>query len=407
MLTFSKKFLFSSKKLKDCYIVAAKRTPIYPYLGKLAKFRAPDLAGFCIQSAIRDIKLQPDQIDEVFLGIALPAMIGQNPAKQAALLGGVDIQIPCSTINKACSSGLKSVVVGSNSIKVGYNQCVVTGGFESMSNVPYYIYQQRRGKQFGDSKLLDGILTDGVQDKYSEQPLGYLAEQLCKNMKFQKQTVDAVAIASYERAIEARDNGYLAKQISSIQYLDGQGKVFNIDNDANLEQYDQEKILNDTAFYAKEGIITQSNQSNFADGAATLILMSEEMVKQQNIKPLARILGYQQIEKEPLEYALASVESCSQLIKQANIKKFNIDLFEINEDFPSTVLAHLVQLDIDFEKVNVFGGTIAFGNPLGMTGARLLVNLVHGLREKKGKYGIATLGNAGGGSTSVLIESLQ
>jgi acetyl-CoA C-acetyltransferase len=403
-MSHSQIFRFATKKNfgKPAYIVAAKRTPIGSFLGKLSKLTAVELGGIAINAAIKSINLDPKKIDEVLLGNVLQAGQGQAPARQAALKGGVDKNVPCTTINKVCSSGMKSVMFGAQSIALGYNNIVLAGGFESMSNAPFYLTNHRKGVNFGDQKIYDSIMYDGLTDVYNKITMGACAEKTVKDSGLTRQGLDEFTIMSYTRVAESTKAGKFKDDIVPVT-IDKD----TITEDEEFPKLKKDKLPNLKPSFTKDGAITAANSSKINDGAIAIILMSEEEVTKHNIKPLGRILGYSDAEVDPIDFCIAPYYAVTRLLEHTGTQLKNIDAVEINEAFAATVLANMKMMDLGADKVNVHGGAVALGHPIGMSGARIIQALLRVLKDKKGKLGIAGICNGGGGASSILIENLQ
>lgn len=400
------RYFFSTKQAnfgKPSYIVAVKRTPIGTFIGALSKFKASELGSIAIKAAMEQIKLDPTQIDDVILGNVCQAGQGQNPARQASLNSGIPINVPCTTINKVCSSGMKSIVYGSQSIGLGQSNVVIAGGFESMSNIPYYVMNHRKGKNFGNEQLIDGLVYDGLTDAYKNIAMGLCAEKTAEDFKLSRQIQDDYAITSYERILKAIKEGKLKDEIVPVKIDD----KTTFSEDEEPKKFLKEKIPNLRPAFSKTGTITAANSSKINDGACCVILMSEEKVKELNLKPLGRIVGYADSEVDPIDFCIAPSKSSQKVLERAGMNIKQIEYFEFNEAFSTTALSLMKLLDIDHSRVNVHGGAVALGHPIGVSGARIIGSLLTVLRYNKAKYGLAGICNGGGGATSMIIENLQ
>ncbi|CAK93742.1 unnamed protein product (macronuclear) [Paramecium tetraurelia] len=388
--------------MKAAYIVSAARTPIGCFLGKLSKVKATELGATAIKGALSQVSIPQDAIDEAILGNVCSAGIGQAPARQAVIKAGLPSSTPCTTINKVCSSGMKSVTFGSQSIQLGQSNIVITGGFESMSNIPHYI-NARQPLKYGDGKLLDGLATDGLSDAYSNVAMGVCAEKTVNDLKLTRQLQDDYTITSYERALESIKTGRWAHEITPVQV----SKNEVVTEDEEVKRYQKEKIPILNPVFAKNGSVTAANSSKINDGACAIILASEEALKKYNLTPLARIVSYADAELDPMDFCIAPTKSSAKALQRAGLKLTNIDYHEINEAFAATVLANMKLLDLPLDRINVNGGAVALGHPIGMSGARIILSLLTVLKQNQGKYGLAGICNGGGGATSIIIENLN
>ncbi|KAF0971602.1 hypothetical protein FDP41_010131 [Naegleria fowleri] len=390
-------------------IVAAQRTPIGSFLGKLSGFDAPKLGSLAIRSATQKAGVALSEVQEVIMGNVVSANLGQAPARQASIHAGLPESVVCTTVNKMCASGMKAVMYGTQNIELGIHNCVVAGGFESMSNAPYYIPQGRSGYRLGDGKLVDSILKDGLTDAYNGEHMGWCAEQTAKLYKITREEQDAYAIESYKRAAEANEKGYMSEELFSIalpskkkgdpiQYIQHDEEFTNI----NMDKVPQLK----PAFVKENGTVTAANSSKLSDGGAALILMSEEKAKKAGIRPIARILGYGDAEKAPIDFTTAPSSAIPVALKHAGVLQSDVNLWEINEAFSAVALVNMRLLGLDVSNVNIFGGAVALGHPIGCSGARILCTLISALKHRKQQVGCAAICNGGGGASSVVIELL-
>jgi acetyl-CoA C-acetyltransferase len=385
------------------YIVAGKRTPIGTNQGTLSKFSAKELGVFAAQAALASINLQGNQIDEVAMGHVYVSGQGQNTARLVSLGSGVHLGAHCTTISKLCSSAMKSICYTSMSIARGYSKTALAGGYDSMSNVPFLIPNLRKGYNFGNAQVLDGIVRDGLEDFVVNKAMGFLAEKTAVDFKITREMADEYAYRSYERTIEANKQGWLKNQIVPVKIND----KLTLSEDEEHKKYNKPKIPTLKPAFRKDGILTAANSSKANDAGIALVLMNEEMVKHHNLKPLARVISFSDGAVEPVDFTIAPAKSIANLLKISGLKNTDIDFWEINEAFAVTVLSNCKMLDIDLEKVNIHGGAIAQGHPVGFSGSKIVLGLMEILRMKKGKYGIASVCNSGGGSCSILIENLQ
>jgi acetyl-CoA C-acetyltransferase len=398
---------FSSGKIsnwgRSVVIVAAKRTPIAPIGGKLSKLKATELSSHTIKAALDSINLKGDQIDEVILGNMLTAGLGQSPARQAALGAGIPISTPAIGVNKAMTSCIKSIVFGAQSIAMGFSDVVVTGGFESMSNAPFLNMAMRRGHPFGQINLVDSIQHDGLTDTFTNTSMGVCAEKIAKDNNISREAQDEYTIASYERLIKTTKDGGFANEIAPIKINDKE----TITEDEEQKKFIKEKIPQLKPVFDKNGTITAGNASKLSDGAVSLILMSEEKAKALGIKPLAKILGYADAEVNPPDFCVCPTQAVNKVLERVGKRTNDIDYFEIHEAFAMTPLVNMKFLKLDHNRVNLHGGAISMGHPLGMSAARAAVSLMSVLKEKQAKIGLVVSCNGGGGATSMILENLQ
>lgn len=391
--------------MREVVIVSAVRTPIGSFGGTLAQFSAPQLGGFAIKAAIEKAGLNPSQIQEVYMGNVLSANIGQAPANQAAKLAGLP-DLPATTINKVCSSGTKAIMLAAQSIANGDNDIIVAGGMESMSNVPYYLDKARNGYRLGHGQIIDGLVKDGLWDVYNDYHMGSAAELCATDCNISREDQDNFAIESYKRAKSAQSNGKFDAEIISIEIKDKKGEITIVNADDEPTAVKFEKIPSLKPVFKKDGTVTAANASTLNDGAAALILMSAEKAKELNIKPLAKIISYADAQQAPEWFTTAPSKAIPLALKKANLEVKDVDFFEINEAFSVVSIANNQILNIDENKVNVNGGAVSLGHPLGASGARIVVTLLSVLQQNNGKIGVAGICNGGGGASALVIEKL-
>jgi acetyl-CoA C-acetyltransferase len=390
--------------MKPVYIVSAKRTPIGGLLGNLSHLSATQLGAIAIRNAYEAIGLDPAAIDSVYMGNVLSANLGQAPARQAAIFAGIPHDKDATTINKVCSSGIKATMIAAQQIQSGLEDTLVAGGMESMSNVPHYA-MLRRGNKLGDMTLTDGMTKDGLWDAYHNFHMGSAAELGVKKYGLSREALDAYAIASYQKAAKATQDGKFAQEIIPIQVEQKNGTI-TIQSDEDVDKIILDKVSKLKPVFEKDGFLTAANSSNLNDGAAALILASEESVKKYNLKPLARIVSYADAAQAPEWFTTAPALAIPKALKLAGLSLKDMDYFEINEAYASVILSNQQILDLDLNKVNVYGGAVAMGHPIGASGARILTTLSSVLKQEKGKYGIAAICNGGGGASAMIIENL-
>lgn len=391
---------------RNVVIVSAKRTPIACFNGSFASLRAPELGKTAVLGALNAIDLQPDQIDEVYFGNVLQAGVGQNPARQVAKGSGITFGTPCTTINKVCASGMKSVMLSAQAISLGLRDTCVAGGMESMSNAPHYMYL-RNATPYGNSKVLDAIQQDGLTDAYDQELMGRCTEYLIEEMGITREDQDAYAITSYERAIQAQSDGITANEITPVEIKDRKGKTTTFAEDEECKRFMPDKFSKLNSAFMKNGTITAANASKINDGAAAVVMMEEEQAKALGLKPLARIVGYEDTEVEPYQFGVAPVKAINKLMQGLEMQVNDIDYFEINEAFSAVALASMELLNIDRDRINTFGGAVALGHPIGASGCRIIMSLITALEQRDGTLGMAAICNGGGGASAVLIERLK
>lgn len=390
--------------MKPVYIVSAKRTPIGGLLGNLSHLSAPQLGAMAIRQAYEPIGLDPAAIDSVYMGNVLSANLGQAPARQAAIFAGIPHEKDATTINKVCSSGIKATMIAAQQIQLGLEDILVAGGMESMSNVPHYA-MLRRGNKLGDMTLTDGMTKDGLWDVYHNFHMGSAAELGVKKYGLSREALDEYAIGSYQKAAKATLNGKFAQEMIPVQVESKTGTV-TIQSDEDVDKIIIDKVAKLKPVFEKDGLLTAANSSNLNDGAAALILASEESVKRYNLKPLARIVSYADAAQAPEWFTTAPALAIPKALKLAGLSLEDMDYFEINEAYASVILSIQQILDLDPAKINVYGGAVAMGHPIGASGARILTTLTSVLRQEKGTYGIAAICNGGGGASAMIIENL-
>lgn len=394
-------------KRESVVIVAAKRTPIGSFGGSLSGFTAPELGAAAIFDVLKVAGVHAEDVDEVVMGNVLSAGIGQAPARQAALKAGLLNTTPATTVNKVCASGLKAVMIAADQISLGDADVMVAGGMESMSNVPYYLTKERFGAKLGHSQAEDGIIKDGLWDVYNDFHMGNAAELCSKECGISREEQDRFAIESYRRAIKARDEGAFHDEITPIKVKDRKGEVTKVDRDEELDRVNFEKIPSLRPVFDKEGTITAANASSINDGAAALLLMSESKASSLGIKPIARILGHASAAKEPEWFTTAPADAIPLALNRAGLTVEQVDLFEINEAFAVVSLINNQLLNLNPEKVDVHGGAVSLGHPIGCSGARILVTLIHALRQRNLRYGCAGICNGGGGASALVLEAIS
>lgn len=390
--------------LRNVVIVGAVRTPIGSFLSSLSGLTAPQLGSLVIQEAIKRAGIGTDDVDEVIMGNVLSAGTGQAPARQAALGAGLPVSVECMTINKVCGSGLKSVMLAAQAIMVGDADVIIAGGMESMSNVPYYLQKGRTGLKMGHSSLLDGLIKDGLWDVYNDYHMGNAAELCAKECNISRNMQDEFCRMSYERALNAQKQGLFKHEIMPVSFPGRKGDPITIFEDEEPAKVNFEKISNLKPVFDKEGTVTAANASSLNDGAAALVVMSEQKALELGVKPLAKIIAQASASKKPEWFTTAPADAIQKVLNKVDLTVDDIDLFEINEAFSVVSLAINDILGLNPEKVNINGGAVALGHPIGATGARILVTLIYAMIHNKKKYGLASLCIGGGEASSLIIE---
>lgn len=392
--------------MKEVYIVSAVRTPMGSWGGSLKDFSATKLGAIAIKGALDRIKLNPEEVNEVLMGCVIQANLGQAPARQASKFAGIPDHVPCTTLNKVCASGMKAISMGVQSILVGDNDIVVAGGMESMSNVPFYNPTQRWGNKYGDVSMIDGISKDGLTDVYHNYPMGNAGEQTAKEYNITREQQDAFAIDSYQRSQAAWEAGRMDAEIVPVEIPQrgGEPKLFAKDEEPWNVKFD--KIPSLRPAFIKDGTITAANASTMNDGAAAVILMSKEKADALGIKPLAKIIGYADAEQAPEWFTTTPSVVIPKAVAKAGLTMDQIDYFEINEAFAVVSLVNMQKMNLSSDKVNVNGGAVSLGHPLGASGARIVGALVNILHQNNAKYGVAGICNGGGGGSAIVVEKL-
>lgn len=391
--------------MKDVVIVSAARTPIGSFQGSLSSLSAPKLGAIAIKEALKKAGVKPEDVSEVIMGCVLPAGLGQAPARQAAIYSGIPDSVPCMTINKVCGSGLKAVMLADQAIKCGDAEIIVAGGFESMSNVPYYLDKARTGYRMGNSKIIDGMVHDGLWDVYNDFHMGTAAEKTATDMKISRAEQDEFAIESYNRAMKAQQDGLFKDEIVPVEITDRKGTTV-VSEDDELKRVDFEKGKGLKPAFDKQGTVTAFNSSKINDGAAALVIMSADKAKELGLKPLAKIVAQDSFAQKPELFTTAPAYAIQKVLKKAGLEVKDLDLIEANEAF--AVQAHAVNkiAGLDPAKVNVNGGAVALGHPIGGSGARILTTLLYAMKNRGAKRGLATLCIGGGEASAIIVEAV-
>ena len=391
---------------QSVYIVSAARTPIGSFQGALASIPAPRLGAVAIQAALERAKLHPEDVGEVFLGNVVSAGIGQAPARQASIFAGIPASVPCTTINKVCGSGLQAIVFGTKTLMLGDADIVVSGGIESMSRIPYYLPAARDGMRMGDGKVVDGMIFDGLWDPYGNQHMGMFGEKCAKEFGFTREAQDAFAAESYKRALDAQKNGKFDAEIVGVEVPQKKGDPLVVKVDEEPGRGNPAKMAQLRPAFAKDGTITAANASKIDDGGCAMVLASEKAVKERNLTPLARVVGYAGVAQDPAWFTTAPAAAIDKTLAKLNLKTDDIDLFEINEAFAVVTMHSIQACKLDPGKVNVHGGAVSLGHPIGCSGARITTTLLHAMIDRKVKRGLATLCIGGGEALAVVIETV-
>ncbi len=392
--------------MKEVYIVSAVRTAMGSFGGTLAGVSATQLGATAIKGALAKINLDPKLVNEVYMGSVLQANLGQAPARQAAKFAGLPDGVICTTVNKVCASGMKSIMLAAQSIMLGDNDIVVAGGMENMSAVPFYSDSTRWGAKYGNSQLIDGLAKDGLTDVYGNFPMGNCAELCAKDHKFSREEQDAFAIESYKRSAAAWAAGKFKDEVVAVTVKTKKGDV-EFAEDEEYKNVNFEKIPTLKPVFQKDGTVTAANASTMNDGAAAVVLMSKEKADALGIKPLAKIKGFADAEQAPEWFTTTPSLAVPKAVEKAGLKMGDINYFELNEAFSVVGLANIKMMNLDASKVNVNGGAVSLGHPLGASGARIIVTLINVLKQNKAKYGAAGICNGGGGASAFVIENVD
>jgi acetyl-CoA C-acetyltransferase len=390
--------------MKEVFIISAVRTPLGSFGGVFAGLSATELGSASIRGALEKAGVAADQIEEVFFGNVCSANLGQAPARQAALGAGLRNTVPCTTVNKVCSSGMKAVMFGAQSIMIGHNDLVIAGGMESMSNVPFYVPNARWGYKYGNGELIDGLAKDGLIDAYDQMAMGVCADNTAKKFGISREAQDEYAVRSYKLSEETTRKGWFKDEIAPVAVPQRKGDPLLIDEDEEYKRVDFGKIPGLRPAFTKDGTVTAANASTINDGASALVLASKEKVQELGLKPVARIVSFADAAHEPQWFTTAPTLAAPIALKRAGMTLKDIDYFEVNEAFAVVPMAFNQELGVNPEKVNVFGGAVSIGHPLGASGARIVATLNNVLRHKDAHIGLATLCNGGGGASAIIIE---
>ena len=392
--------------MKEVYIIAAARTPIGSFMGSLSTVEATKLGAAAIKGAIKKANISVDVVDEVFMGNVLQANLGQAPARQAAIFAGLNQNVPCTTVNKVCASGMKAIMLGAQTIMAGDNNCVLVGGMENMSMVPHY-YNARNGVKLGDIKLVDGMVKDGLTDVYNRVHMGVCAEKCATEKKISREEQDNFAIESYKRSAAAWDAGKFNEEVVPVEVPQRKGDAIIVSKDEEYLNVRMDKIPALSPVFDKEGTVTAANASTLNDGASALILMSKEKMEELGLKAIAKIVNYADAAQAPEWFTTSPTLAVNKALEKAKLTVDNIDYWELNQAFSVVGIVNTRMLNLNPAKVDVNGGAVALGHPLGNSGSRIIVTLINVLKQNGGKLGAAGICNGGGGASALIIENVN
>lgn len=391
--------------MKEVYIISAVRTPIGSFGGSLASVSAVQLGATAVKGAMQKAGIDPKLVQEIFIGNVISSGLQQAPATQVAVAAGLGYEIPCTLINKVCASGMKAVMIGAQSIMLGQNDVVVAGGMESMSNIPYYLLKARYGYRYGNGEVVDGLTYDGLTDVYNHCAMGVCADNTAKEMNISRQDQDNYAINSYKRAAAAWAAGKFKNEVVPVEITDRKGNVTLFAEDEEYKNVNFDKIPGLRAVFTKDGTVTAANASTINDGASALVLMSKEKAVELGLKPIAKIRGFGDAAQDPMWFTTTPSLAIPKAIHHAGINAKDVGYYEINEAFSAVAIANNIKLGLDPEKVNVNGGAVAIGHPLGASGARIITTLINVLKQNNETIGVAAICNGGGGASAIVIEN--
>lgn len=392
--------------MKEAYIISAVRTPIGSFGGSLASVSATKLGATAVKGALAKIGLDARAVQELYFGNVISAGLGQAPATQVAAAAGLGFEIPCTLVNKVCASGMKAIMLGAQSIMLGQNDVVIAGGMESMSNIPYYLTKARYGYKYGNGELIDGLTYDGLTDVYNHCAMGVCADNTAKEMKITRQDQDNFAINSYKRSAAAWAAGKFRDEVVPVEITGKKGDVTLFAEDEEYKNVNFDKIPGLKPVFSKEGTVTAANASTINDGAAAVILMSKEKAKELGYAPVARIRGFADAAQDPMWFTTTPSLAIPKAMKMAGVEKKDVGFYEINEAFSAVAIANNIKLGLDPSTVNVNGGAVALGHPLGASGARITITLANVLKQNNASIGVAGICNGGGGASAIVIEKV-
>jgi acetyl-CoA C-acetyltransferase len=392
--------------MNEVYIISAVRTPMGSFGGSLASLTAPQLGASAVKAALLRAGIEPKVVQELYMGNVIPAGLKQAPATQVAVAAGLGYEIPCTLINKVCASGMKAVMLGAQSILLGQNDVVVAGGMESMSNIPYYLMKARYGYKYGNGEVVDGLTYDGLTDVYNHCAMGVCADNTAKEMNITRQDQDDYAIQSYKRSAESWATGKFKDEVIGVEVTDRKGNITVIAEDEEYKNVSFDKIPALKPVFSKDGTVTAANASTINDGASALVLMSKTKAKELGVTPIAKILGFGDAAQDPMWFTTAPSLAIPKAMKHAKVEKKDVAYYEINEAFSAVAIANNIKLGLDPARVNVNGGAVALGHPLGSSGSRIVGTLIQVLKQNNAAIGVAGICNGGGGASAMVIEKL-
>lgn len=392
--------------MQEVYIVSAVRTPIGSFLGSLSSLTAVQLGGIAFKGALEKSGIDKKLIQEVFVGNVISAGLGQAPATQVAAAAGLGFDIPCTLVNKVCASGMKAVMLGAQSIMLGHNDIVLAGGMESMSNIPFYLLKARTGYKYGNGELVDGLQFDGLTDVYNHCAMGVCADNTAKEMNISRQDQDQYAINSYKRSAASWAAGKFKDEIVSVEIIDRKGNKTIFAEDEEYKNVNFDKMPGLKPAFTKEGTVTAANASTLNDGASALLLVSKEKAKELGLKPIAKIKGFADAAQDPMWFTTAPSLAIPKALKLSGVDQKDVNYYEINEAFSAVAIANNIKLGLDPERVNINGGAVALGHPLGASGARITTSLIQVLKQNNASIGVAGICNGGGGASAIVIENI-
>lgn len=391
--------------MKEVYIISAIRTPIGTFGGSLAGVSAIELGAIAVRGALEKAGVDPKLVQELFMGNVVSAGLGQAPATQVAAAAGLGFDVPCTLVNKVCASGMKAVMFGAQSVMTGQNDVVVCGGMESMSNIPYYLTKARYGYKYGSGELIDGLQYDGLTDVYNHCAMGVCADNTAKEMKISRQDQDAYAMQSYRRSAESWKAGKFKDEVVPVEVKDRKGNITVFAEDEEYRNVNFDKIPGLKPAFTKDGTVTAANASTINDGASALLLMSKEKASSLGLRPLARIRGFADAAQDPMWFTTTPSLAIPKAMKNAGVDKKDVEYYEINEAFSAVAIANNMKLDLDPARVNINGGAVALGHPLGASGARIMATLINVLKQNHATIGVAGICNGGGGASAIVLEN--
>lgn len=391
----------------EVFILAAARTPIGSFGGTLSTTHAAKLGAVAIKGAVEKSNIDPESIQEVYMGNVISANLGQAPARQAAIFANLSPNVICTTVNKVCASGMKAIVLGAQAIQLGDADVVVAGGMENMSQIPYYLPKARNGYGYGNGEIVDGLTKDGLSDAYDQNAMGLCGDRTASKYEISRVQQDEFAISSYKRSADSSEKGYFKNEIVPVEIISPKGGVSTfMEEDEEFKRVKFDKIPSLKPVFSSDGTVTAANASTINDGAAALVLAGAEIVAKQGLKPIARIVAYADAEQDPAWFTTTPVLATNKVLKKAGLELSDIDYFEVNEAFAVVALYYIKELGLDLDKVNVFGGAVSLGHPLGASGARIVTTLLSVLEQKNGRYGLAAICNGGGGASAIIVERI-